>query len=181
MTEKDKKPGGASALPPKGVEVTLTGDPIDVAAFRAKRPLEGGLYGGYAAFEGVIRRYNDGKVVTGIHYECYEVLAKKELFRILMAALLRHKAGYIEVVHRTGDLKVGDVAVFVQVMSPHRKEAFAVLDEVMDELKKTVPIWKKEFYEDASYAWPRCSHEHNHSSPSSKEKVFESSAPKAPF
>lgn len=145
--------------PNQSIHVSLTRSPIDVASRRAERPGNGD-FGGYVSFEGVIRRQNNGLSVQSIHYECYDVLAKKEIHRIIQSAVDRNHVGFCEVIHRVGDLQVGDVAVFVHVMARHRREAFDVCTEVMDELKKTVPIWKKEYYSDGSYSWPKCHHNH---------------------
>ena len=121
---------------------------------------EGGIYGafgGQVTFTGLVRRRNDGKSVVGIEYECYQALAKTECRKICFAVAKKYGVGWIDVAHRIGSLQVGDIAVFIQVMSEHRKEAFAACSDVIDQIKKTVPIWKKEFYVDGSYAWPHCS------------------------
>lgn len=136
-------------------KVTLQESPIKVSDLRSRRP-NYGSYGGYASFEGIVRDTNDGKRVKSLYYECYETMARKELIRIVDLVGVQYGVGYAEVVHRTGALAVGELAVFIQVLSVHRREAFQACMSIIDNLKETVPIWKKEYYLDGSEAWPRC-------------------------
>ena len=138
------------------VRVRLTDEPIPVDMLRAERP-NSGEFGGYATFEGIVRNHNDGKKVKAIEYEAYYKLALLECERIGRKVALEKGVGFVELVHRLGHLEVGDVAVFVQVMSHHRREAFEACIAIMDEIKATVPIWKKEFYVSGEHAWPHCS------------------------
>lgn len=135
--------------------VRLTPEPIPVDILRRERPEDGGS-GGYVSFEGVVRSVNEGKEVVRLHYEAFASLAQRELHRIVDDVGARHGVRFIEVVHRVGDLAPGDVAVFIQVYAAHRKEAFRACEALIDTLKSTVPIWKKEFYADGSHAWPHC-------------------------
>lgn len=135
--------------------VRLTPEPIPVDILRRERPEDGGS-GGYVSFEGVVRAVNDGKDVTRLDYEAFAPLALKELHRIVDEVGARSGVRFIEVVHRVGTLRPGDVAVFIQVYAAHRREAFRACEAVIDTLKSTVPIWKKEFYADGSHAWPHC-------------------------
>lgn len=82
--------------------------------------------------------------------ESSEELAKADLERISAAALERHRVERISVTHRTGALKVGDIIVVIAVSAAHRAEAFDACRFIIDELKKTTPIWKKEFGPDES-------------------------------
>ena len=141
------------------VRVRLQPDPIDVEALRRNRPVTGEC-GGYVAFEGVVRHHNEGRTVLKLFYEAYQSLALKELSRIASHAAAEHGVRFVEVVHRLGELQVGEVAVVVHVYSHHRQEAFLACMDVIDQLKKTAPIWKKEFYADGSTAWPRCHDQH---------------------
>lgn len=134
---------------------TIQEEPIAVDVLRRKRP-EYGTCGGYVTFEGVVRGENEGKTVSRLFYECYESLARKEMDAILDEVQRRYPVHFAEAVHRVGELQIGDVAVFIQIYAPHRKEAFEACQFVIDTLKHTVPIWKKEFYTDGSTSWPMC-------------------------
>lgn len=140
--------------------VTIQKSPIPIASIRENRP-QTGADGAYVAFEGIVRDHNDGHKVVRLEYECYEALASKEITVIMDEAIERFGVSFVEVVHRIGALMIGDAAVFVQVLAPHRREAFEAAQYVMDELKQRAPIWKKEFYHDGSHAWPRCQHHHH--------------------
>jgi molybdopterin synthase catalytic subunit len=116
--------------------------------------------GGYAAFEGIIRNSNHGKKVLRLEYDVYPELAISELIRISVATRVQFDLDAITVVHRVGPLKVGDVAVMIQVSGKHRDECFLGCRQIIDELKVSVPIWKHEFYIDGTNDWTRCSHNH---------------------
>lgn len=111
--------------------------------------------GAVVIFNGRVRRINHDKLVSYLHYEAYEPLAAKEFAGIVQEAKMRFKIVHAEGVHRLGVVEVGGLAVSIVVHSIHRKEAFLAAAFVMDELKKRVPIWKKEVYEDLSFAWDK--------------------------
>jgi molybdopterin synthase catalytic subunit len=112
--------------------------------------------GGYASFEGWVRNLSEGKQVLRLEYEAYEPLAIKEGERIVTEALEQFGVRRIACVHRTGDLAVGELAVWVGVAAAHRDEAFAACRYVIDEVKHRVPIWKKEHYSDGDSGWVNC-------------------------
>src|SRR5687767_12590864 len=112
--------------------------------------------GGYASFEGLIRNVNHGRKVVRLEYEAYDALALKELRRICEAVAERFGAPFIRAVHRKGTLEIGQTAVVIQVLTGHRREAFEACRAVIDQLKETVPIWKREVYEDGTHTWTRC-------------------------
>lgn len=144
------------------IECQLSERPIDATALRASLPHLPAC-GGYVAFEGLIRNHNDGRRVLRMEYEVYEALALRELQRIAETAAKRHGAAFVRVVHRKGQVEIGETAVLIQVLTAHRAEAFAACREIIDTLKAKVPIWKRETYDDGSHAWPRCQdHEHRH-------------------
>lgn len=123
----------------------VTSDPIDVAAL--ERSVRTDRCGGVVTFAGVVReRSDDDRPVTGLSYEAHAEMAVVEFERIAGEARARFGACEIAVVHRTGDLRVGEVAVAVVVASPHRGTAFDACEYVIDELKARAPIWKKEHY-----------------------------------
>jgi molybdopterin synthase catalytic subunit len=126
---------------------------IDVSALEAGMRTD--ACGGVVTFAGIVReRSDDDRPVTGLSYEAHEELALAEFERIADEARERFGACEIAVVHRTGDLQVGETAVAVVVASAHRGPAFAACEYVIDELKRRAPIWKKEHYADGGdSAW----------------------------
>ncbi|UQE76489.1 molybdenum cofactor biosynthesis protein MoaE [Gordonia sp. PP30] len=106
--------------------------------------------GALVTFSGVVRDHHGGRAVAALRYE-----AHPEADRFLQAVLARHRAGDIRVAaqHRVGDLAIGEIAVVVAVAAPHRGDAFAVCERVIDEIKTNVPIWKHEAYADGDRAW----------------------------
>jgi molybdopterin synthase catalytic subunit len=142
------------------IECRIQDTPLDPLELRRSLP-ELPQCGGYASFEGLIRNMNHGRRVVRLDYEAYDELALKELRRICEAAAERFGAPFIRAVHRKGVLEIGETAVVIQVLTAHRREAFEACRAVIDQLKATVPIWKREVYEDGSHTWTRCS-EHDH-------------------
>ncbi|OAV44967.1 molybdenum cofactor biosynthesis protein MoaE [Lewinella sp. 4G2] len=107
--------------------------------------------GGLAFFVGTIRNHNQGETVTHLEFSSYDPMAIKEMQKIAERAIAEFGLAKISLHHRKGTLQIGDVAVIVAVSSHHRKAAFAGCEFIIDELKKTVPIWKKEFRDDGSF------------------------------
>ncbi len=124
--------------------------------------------GGYCSFEGWVRDHHEGKSVSSLEYSSYPELANKEGNRITDAAMERFDIQDIRCHHRVGHLEIGEMAVYVGVSAAHRDAAFQACRYVIDEIKHSVPIWKKEYYTDNSTAWPKCSgcnnpaHSHHH-------------------
>jgi len=114
--------------------------------------------GGFCAFEGWVRQTNDGKLVSGIEYEAFIPLAVSEGQSILDEALRRFDISGVNAVHRTGYLAVGEIAVWIGVASPHRDAAFKACRYIIDEIKKRVPVWKREHYDDGCIEWVACHH-----------------------
>ena len=129
----------------------LSDTPFDVASMRAD--LLDARVGAYAAFEGWVRDHNEGRVVHGLHYEAYAALAEEEGRRVLEEALAKFDVIDAACVHRTGDLAIGELAVWVGVTAAHRDAAFAACRFVIDEVKARVPIWKHERYRDGDAGW----------------------------
>jgi molybdopterin synthase catalytic subunit len=130
--------GGA---PDAHVEVTERELSIDAAVRFVKRPHCGAL----AVFLGTVRNNFQGSPVLGMEYEAHRVLAEHALADVVAQAQARWPAGAISVTHRIGRMEIGDVSVVVAVSTPHRSEAFEAARFIIDTLKHTVPIWKKEF------------------------------------
>ncbi|MCY4156201.1 MAG: molybdenum cofactor biosynthesis protein MoaE [Gammaproteobacteria bacterium] len=129
----------------------ISADAIDQAAELAA--LEDAASGAAVCFCGRVRNHNEGRVVVRLEYECYEELAVSEGARVLAEARERFGASRVLCVHRTGDLAIGDAAVWVGAAAAHRNEAFAAARYVIDEVKKRVPIWKREHYPEGPAEW----------------------------
>ena len=115
---------------------------IDSAALvrSVLRPSDGAT----VLFEGVVRNHNEGKAVQSIVYEAYLPMAEKEMARVVDDVRAAFPDVAVAVVHRLGHLVVGDTSIAIACASPHRAEAFDACRAVIDRIKKTVPIWKKE-------------------------------------
>ena len=110
--------------------------------------------GAVVAFLGVVREFaDDDRAVDGLSYEAYPEMALPELQAIAAEASQRFGEARVAVVHRTGALALGDASVAVAVASKHRAVAFDACEYVIDELKRRVPIWKKEHYRDGEASW----------------------------
>lgn len=112
--------------------------------------------GALATFEGVIRNANDGKKVVALEYEVFDALALKEGRKILSEAKKKFKITNAKCIHRSGKLKIGDIAVWIGVASAHREEAFRACKYIIDEIKVRLPIWKKEYYKTGDSGWVNC-------------------------
>jgi len=104
-------------------------------------------------FLGVVRNSNEGRHVTGVGYEAYDDMARAVLLEIAAEARTILGGGRVAVVHRVGELAVGEVSVAIAVSSPHRSEAFAASRHVIEEIKKRLPVWKHERYTDGDGRW----------------------------
>lgn len=127
-------------------------DPID------PRTLEAAVWseacGGVAMFLGVVRdRASDGRPVTGLNYEAHEAMALAEFAEITGEVSAKYAGVRLGIVHRVGELRVGEIAVAVCAASPHRAQAFDACRYAIDELKTRASIWKKERYADGTGDW----------------------------
>jgi molybdopterin synthase catalytic subunit len=109
--------------------------------------------GALVVFEGWVRNENEGRPVTGLFYEAEPKLCARELEKIAGEAKAKFGVFDVRVAHRVGQLAIGDMAVWVGVTAGHRDAAFAGCRYVIDELKKRLPIWKKEFYDAGNDRW----------------------------
>jgi molybdopterin synthase catalytic subunit len=132
----------------------LTDKSIDAAALRAD--LENDAAGACVTFEGIVRNHNDGRSVLRLEYEAYPALANKEGEDIVRAALEKFDILGARCVHRVGALEIGGMAVWVGVASAHRGSGFDACRYIIDEVKRRVPIWKREFYADGTVEWVGC-------------------------
>jgi molybdopterin synthase catalytic subunit len=108
--------------------------------------------GGVATFLGLVRNQHGGRAVTGLEYSAYEPMAEA-VCRELIAEAESTWPVRAALSHRLGHLEIGDAAVAIAVAGPHRDEAFAACRHLIEELKRRVPIWKRESYSDGTEAW----------------------------
>ncbi len=106
--------------------------------------------GALATFFGVVRDHDHGQKVRYLVYEAYTEMAIKEMQTIAKEVADRWGIDRILMTHRIGRLDIGDIAVAIAVGSSHRKEAFEACQYAINRIKETVPIWKKEYYEDSA-------------------------------
>ena len=128
--------------------IAVQSQPIDVA--RVLAAVEGPGEGGIVLFLGRVRDEARGRRVRQLDYDAYEGMAQSELAELERLALAEHGAARVALVHRTGQLAVGELAVAIAVAAPHRAQAFDACRWLIDALKQRVPIWKKEWYADGS-------------------------------
>ncbi len=107
--------------------------------------------GAIVTFLGTVRKSNRDKKVIKILYDAYEPMATMEIEKIIKKAMKNYRIDDAVVHHRIGEFLPGDRVVFIGVSSAHRDDAFKACKYIIDEIKKSVPIWKKEFYEDGSH------------------------------
>ena len=120
----------------------LTDDPIDPQSLVASVLRRSD--GAYVLFEGIVRDHHEGKAVESIFYDCYRPMAEKEMDKIVRAVESETPGVAIAVVHRLGQLVVGESSIAIVAASPHRAEAFTACRAIIDRIKETVPIWKRE-------------------------------------
>jgi molybdopterin synthase catalytic subunit len=104
--------------------------------------------GGTALFVGTVRNTTKGRSVVQLDFEAYVPMAVSEMRKIGEAVQQKWHAQQVCIHHRIGTLQVGEIAVLIAVATPHRKAAFEACQYAIDTLKETVPIWKKEIFED---------------------------------
>jgi molybdopterin synthase catalytic subunit len=126
-------------------------DAIDTAALVAE--VQRSANGATVLFVGTVRDLHDGRAVTGMEYSAYAGMADRELAAIVAEAVAQFGTSDIVVEHRLGALELGDASVAIAAAHPHRAEAFDACRFVIEELKRRVPIWKREHYVDGTREW----------------------------
>jgi molybdopterin converting factor subunit 1 len=124
----------------------LTTDPVDVGAVARRVVLP--KCGATVTLDGYAREWTRGRRTLYLVYEAYEPMATREMERLGQQAHEKFEIAHIGIVHRTGRLEIGETSVVIAVSAPHRRAAFEACEWAIRELKRTVPIWKKEFFED---------------------------------
>ncbi len=130
------------------VFTALTRNPIDAESLVASS--KRGEDGAVVVFDGIVRNNSRGRQTLHLDYEAYEEMASKQIDELARLALVRFGVRQIVIVHRLGRLNVGETSVFIVVASAHRAQAFEANRWLIDTLKKTVPIWKKETFVDGA-------------------------------
>jgi molybdopterin converting factor subunit 1 len=124
----------------------ITHDPIDVGAVARRVVLP--ECGATVTLDGYAREWTKGRRTLYLVYEAYEPMALSEMKRLGEQAHAKFDIAHIGIVHRTGRLEIGETSVVIAVSAPHRRAAFEACEWAIRELKRTVPIWKKEVFED---------------------------------
>jgi molybdopterin synthase catalytic subunit/molybdopterin converting factor small subunit len=113
-------------------------------------PLTQGEDGAVCVFDGIVRNNTRGRKTLHLEYDCYLAMAIAEMEKLAEEALAKFAVRDVRLVHRMGRLDIGETSVFIAVASAHRAAAFDACRWLIDTLKKKVPIWKKEFFEDGA-------------------------------
>jgi molybdopterin synthase catalytic subunit len=128
--------------------IDLVKEPIDAASLAAR--VKQGEDGAVVVFDGIVRNNTRGRHTLFLVYEAYEEMALRQMRALAEEAVAVHGVRQVAMVHRLGRLEVGETSVLVAVASAHRAQAFEACRWLIDTLKKTVPIWKKEHFEDGA-------------------------------
>ena len=120
----------------------ITASPIDEAALTAARQMSSGM-GAAIYFAGVVRDSEGEASIAAIDYEAFQKMAEHQFGKIFDEIAKRWPVESVRLVHRTGIVKVNEPSLWVEIIAPHRGEAFAACQFLIDEMKKTVPIWKR--------------------------------------
>lgn len=128
--------------------VAIVHEKIDRASVLAeiKQPEDGAVI----VFEGIVRNHSRGRCTVFLEYEGYEPMALKELESLAVQARSQYEIREVAILHRLGRLEIGETSVLIVVASAHRAAAFEACRWLIDSLKRTVPIWKKEHFEDGA-------------------------------
>ena len=124
----------------------LTNDPLDIE--KVARRVVPEECGATVTLDGYVRKFTKGRETEHLVYEAYEPMALKEMKKLVDRAMEEFEIAAIGIVHRLGRLEIGETSVVISVSAPHRAAAFAACEWLIKELKRTVPIWKKEVYAD---------------------------------
>jgi molybdopterin synthase catalytic subunit len=136
--------GGSPSAP----IVALLKEPIDSASIA--NSIKQGEDGAVVVFDGIVRNNTNGRRTLFLEYEAYEEMALRQMQALAEEAIATHGARQVALVHRLGRLEIGETSVLIAVSSAHRAHAYAASRWLIDTLKKTVPIWKKEHFEDGA-------------------------------
>ncbi len=123
-------------------QLTITTEPIDEPALLARREMSKGM-GAAIYFLGVVREGEQGATITGIDYEAFPKMVEHQFNLIFADVAQRWPIESVRLVHRIGWVPVNEPSLWVEVIGPHRGEAFAACQYIIEEMKRVIPIWKK--------------------------------------
>ena len=123
-------------------DLKISADPINEAALISRREMSSGV-GAVVSFLGVVRGDEEGNAISAIEYEAFQRMAEHQFHLLFDELERRWPIESVRVVHRLGVVKVNEPSLWVEVVAPHRGEAFAACQWLIDEMKRLVPIWKK--------------------------------------
>jgi len=132
----------------EGDKFELVREVIDTAALA--QHVRAGQDGAIVAFDGFVRNQSHGRMTRYLEYEAYEPMALGKMKEIAAQIHEQFRIDRVVMVHRLGRLEIGETSVFIAVSAPHRGAAFDACRFAIDTLKKTVPIWKKEYFADGA-------------------------------
>jgi len=124
--------------------VELTNEPLEVGAIARRVVLP--ECGATVTLDGYVRQFTKGRETLYLVYEAYEPMALREMEKLIAQTREKFEIASIGIVHRLGRMEIGETSVVISVAAPHRRAAFEACEWLIKELKRTVPIWKKEFY-----------------------------------
>src|SRR5437868_3869240 len=131
--------------------ISLTDKPIDPTAILAQVASRDA--GGVVLFLGTTREFTQGRRTASLDYECYPEMAEQKLTELEAEARRRWPLAGCAIIHRLGHLELGEASIAIAVSSPHRADAFAAGQWLIDTIKQVVPIWKQENWADGSSEW----------------------------
>ena len=138
---------------PKNIFVEGAVNTSFIADSIAKHSTQTGI-GAHSIFLGQVRDdVIDGKKVTAIDYSCYEAMALEKMYAIREAVFEKYELTCMHVHHSLGKVRIGEISLFVFTSSKHRRAAIDACNEVVERLKKELPVWGKEIFEDETYTW----------------------------
>jgi molybdopterin synthase catalytic subunit len=148
--EQELADGDEVALipPVSGGAFVLSGGPLSLDAVVGEVSTDDA--GAIATFTGTVRRRSRGRDVVHLEYEAYEGMAEDVMSELARELQQKYAVNAIAIHHRVGRVEIGEASVAIAVSAPHRADALAACREAIDRLKETVPLWKKEVYEDGS-------------------------------
>ncbi len=123
-------------------QLTITTEPINETELLSQRTVSSGM-GAVIYFLGVVRSGEEGKPIAALDYECFQRMVEHQFELIFQQIEKRWPVESVRLVHRVGVVKVNEPSLWVEVIAPHRGEAFAACQWLIDEMKRVVPIWKK--------------------------------------
>jgi molybdopterin synthase catalytic subunit len=138
--------GGACSGPGADMYVEITGKKIDTG--KVLDFVSDASAGSVLLFNGTVRDNDDGKPVEYLYYEAYEEMAVKEIKKLIADAFNKYNIIKVCIIHRIGKMDIGEISISIGISSPHREDSYLASKFLIDNIKETVPVWKKEMFEE---------------------------------